>query len=140
MGYPGCRSQSAASCGNLLQRSQVSLVSQAMASLFQHGKGTCSPGTLGSTPYHGTARLSRVLRTGLKMYRPGDTAHYSGVLRRDRSGSYELPEPDSSVVLNLRGPSGEVVLAATTSISSSGVFSGTLRSREMGHWVTTRCS
>lgn len=60
-----------------------------------------------------------------KMYRPGDTAHYSGVLRRDRSGSYELPEPDSSVVLNLRGPSGEVVLAATTSISSSGVFSGT---------------
>lgn len=60
-----------------------------------------------------------------QIYRPGDTVHYSGVLRRDRSGSYELPEPEPSVSLSLRGPSAEVVLAATASMSSSGIFSGT---------------
>ncbi len=90
-------------------------------------QGTVFPWDFG-IDFHSTAQPAyrayfEVDRTA---YRPGDTAHYSGVLRRDRSGSYELPEPGSTVNLSLHGPSGETVYEAVSQVSANGVFSGVL--------------
>ena len=76
--------------------------------------------TTAAPPYRAYVQLDQLV------YRAGDVVDYVGALRRDSVGYYELPEPGSTVVLDILSPSSESMYTETAEISASGLFSGVL--------------
>ncbi|MFN8482775.1 MAG: Ig-like domain-containing protein [Anaerolineae bacterium] len=74
-------------------------------------------GALSQPDYYAT------LYTDRPLYRPGQTAHFKGILRGGRDGAYTIP-PLQSVSITARDALGHEILKTDAPLSAYGTFSG----------------